>query len=227
MPSELQRLRTAAGYRHATDLAREVNIPPSTYARYEREPEKIPTPNAWALADRLGVPIDVIVGRQIQEEPIVAAPEPEAELSDIQVAYDSLSERSRAALTAFLGYLVQADASNPELSLMNESRRFDAVARRYETMFMAQMEREDDFADFAAFDSAAEMREQFEAFVTERAEKKRVKSGENGFEAEERDRRTISKIMAAYDRQHVTDFGRARVFVEFDSSKPTGREAIL
>lgn len=242
MPSELQRLRKAAGYRNAADFAAEVGIAGPTYARYEREPEKIPTQNAWALADRFGVPIDVIVGREKPVEAPSTAQSQDSDPGDIQRAYDALSARSRTALDSFLGYLAHAEASAAEGSHFDEDRRFDAVARRYDAMLMAEMEREDGFADFAAFGSPAEMRGRFEAFVTGRAERKRAQAAQTDPGAEARDRQTISKIMQAYDRQHGTSGAETRsipfggtleircnpaVMAEFDSSKPTGKEAIV
>ena len=63
----LQRLRREAGYASAKEFAAVLNIPNSTYSRYERAPEGpnsgIPLPAAWAMADKLGVSIDLVVGR--------------------------------------------------------------------------------------------------------------------------------------------------------------------
>lgn len=69
----LQRLRRGAGYQNAKDFAAEVGIPESTYARYERAPEGpdcgIPIANAWAIADKLGCSIDLVVGREDIDAP--------------------------------------------------------------------------------------------------------------------------------------------------------------
>ena len=63
----LQPLRREAGYASAKEFAAVLNIPNSTYSRYERAPEGpnsgIPLPAAWAMADELGVSIDLVVGR--------------------------------------------------------------------------------------------------------------------------------------------------------------------
>ena len=54
----LQRLRREAGYASAKEFAAVLNIPNSTYSRYERAPEGpnsgIPLSAAWAMADELG-----------------------------------------------------------------------------------------------------------------------------------------------------------------------------
>ena len=96
----LQRLRREAGYRSAKDFAAEVGIPASTYARYERNPDGpacgIPMAAAWAIADKLGCSIDLVVGRED-----IDAPEPEG----IQPRYDALSADGRALVDSYLAYV--------------------------------------------------------------------------------------------------------------------------
>lgn len=64
MTSSLQQMRREAGYRSARDFAVEINIPPSTYSRYERHPESIPTYSAMPIADKLGCSVDKVLGRK-------------------------------------------------------------------------------------------------------------------------------------------------------------------
>ena len=96
----LQRLRREAGYRCARDLARQLNIPESTYARYERTAEGpacgISLPNAWAIADALGCTIDLVVGREDIDAPAC---------NDFQLRRDALSESARAKLDSYLTFL--------------------------------------------------------------------------------------------------------------------------
>ena len=67
MASALLELRKQAGFKNAKDFAAAEGIAEATYARYESSPEKIPLKSAWQLADRFGVPIDVIVGRRASD----------------------------------------------------------------------------------------------------------------------------------------------------------------
>lgn len=68
MASALLQLRKKYGFKNHMIAAKEFDINPSTYARYELSPEKIPTSAAWKLADYFQVPIDIIVGRQSLNE---------------------------------------------------------------------------------------------------------------------------------------------------------------
>lgn len=96
----LQRLRREAGYRRAKDFAAEVGIPASTYARYERNPDGpacgIPMAAAWAIADKLGCSIDLVVGRED-----IDAPAPDS----IQSRYDALTPEGRELVNGYLAYV--------------------------------------------------------------------------------------------------------------------------
>ena len=109
----LQRLRREAGYRSAKDFAEVLNIPSSTYARYERAVEcpecGIPLAAAWQIADTLGCSIDLVVGR----EDIEAR---DARTIDKRVAVLSLTNQE--AIMGFLGYLEQLEANKPRRSVM-------------------------------------------------------------------------------------------------------------
>ena len=96
----LQRLRREAGYRSAREFAKELSIPASTYARYERQPETpecaIPMASAWAIADALGVSIDLVVGRAD-----IDAPDP----APVQTRYDHLSKADQQRADEYLDFL--------------------------------------------------------------------------------------------------------------------------
>lgn len=103
----LQRLRREAGYSSAKEFAAVLNIPNSTYSRYERAPEGpnsgIPLPAAWAMADELGVSIDLVVGRDdidAQRTPTL----------DDRVR--RLSRSGREMLDDFMRYLEFREAAN-------------------------------------------------------------------------------------------------------------------
>ena len=62
-------------------------MPATTYSRYEACPEKIPLRVAWLLADRFGVTIDQVVGRDKE-----AHGDPRG---DVQRTFDALELRSK------------------------------------------------------------------------------------------------------------------------------------
>lgn len=90
-------------------FAAELGIPETTYARYERAPETpqcgIPIANAWAIADRLGCSIDLVVGRED-----IDAPRP-VTLDDRARA---LTRESRRMLDDYLDYLEHRDAEDSQ-----------------------------------------------------------------------------------------------------------------
>lgn len=97
MASTLQELRKQAGYRTAPEFARAMDIPESTYARYESSPDKIPLDKAWRLADVFGCSIDAIVGRERIEVGDARG--------EVPRAYDALSPDSRVALDKYLSLI--------------------------------------------------------------------------------------------------------------------------
>lgn len=229
MASALLELRKAAGFKTSAEFAEAVDIPASTYARYESNPDKIPTGAAWQLADWFRVPIDVIVGR---EEVDVRALR-----GDVQEEYDSLSEESKLALDQFLAFLIQKDAAERRRRREDEERRYDALAWNYERQYLQGLDEDADFGDLMAFGTAEQQRAGFEGFVREKAAKRR---GRLSTKAQElTDEKTIEKIMDAYDRIHETYLvGRGAMFcssmdmrnpylvsVEYDSGSRRGGDA--
>lgn len=101
----LQRLRREAGYRSARDFASELGIPASTYSRYERQPEgpgmAVPLSAAWAIADRLGCSIDLVVGREDIDAP---------DEHPVQSRYDALTGAGRALVDSYLDFVEQSEA---------------------------------------------------------------------------------------------------------------------
>ena len=102
----LQRLRRDAGYRCAKEFAEVLNIPNSTYSRYERAPEGpdcgIPLQAAWAMADKLGCSIDLVVGREDIDAPRGVT---------LDARVGKLSRSGREMLDDFLCYLEFRDAA--------------------------------------------------------------------------------------------------------------------
>ena len=209
--SALLELRKRAGFRNAKDFAAAEGIAEATYARYESSPEKIPLKSAWQLADRFGVSIDVIVGRE------------HVDVSDmrgeVQDAYDALSEQSQASARDYLAFLAQRDARNARERETEERRRYDALCYRLEQVFLAQLEEGD--PNLFAFGAGEKLREALRAYLEKRADERQ----------EPEVRTSVEQIMAAYDRAHgplrygdwtieyaVTDLRNPRVRAEYEGA---------
>lgn len=184
MASALLELRKQAGFRNAKDFAAAEGIAEATYARYESSPEKIPLKSAWQLADRFGVSIDVIVGREHVDVASLRG--------EVQDAYDALSGQSQASARDYLAFLAQRDAREAREREAEERRRYDALCYRLEQVFLAQLEQGE--PDLFAFGTGAQLRDAFERFVNARADE-RQEPGVRG---------SVAQIMDAYDRAHGT-----------------------
>ena len=192
MASNLQELRKAAGYKNANDFAEAHEIPSSTYARYESNPDKIPMERAWQLADILGTTIDAIVGRE--------TPAPGTARGEVQLEYDGLTPEARALADEMREFVLMKDAKIREHKRREEERPWEALCYQYEQQMLSQMRDGAAFGELVAFDSAEAARAAFESFLREQAAKKR---GKHPLKAQELiDNRTIERIMAAYDRTH-------------------------
>ena len=184
MASALLELRKQAGFRNAKDFATAEGIAEATYARYESSPEKIPLKSAWQLADRFGVSIDAIVGREHVDVSSLRG--------EVQDAYDALSEQSRASVRDYLAFLAQRDARDAREREAEERRRYDALCYRLEQVFLTRLEESD--PDLFAFGAGEKLREAFESYLNERADERQ----------ETEVRASVEQIMAAYDRAHGT-----------------------
>ena len=192
MASNLLKLRKAAGYKNSNEFAVEYEIPTSTYARYESNPDKIPMDRAWQLADIFGTTIDAIVDRE--------APDPACMRGEVQLEYDGLTPEARALADELREFVLMKDAKIRERRRREEERPYEALCYQYERQMRAEMGEGAAFGELVAFESAEAARAAFESFLREQAAKKR---GEHPLKAQELiDNRTIERIMAAYDRTH-------------------------
>ncbi|MDY5271661.1 helix-turn-helix transcriptional regulator [Tractidigestivibacter sp.] len=192
MASNLLELRKAAGYKNASDFAEAHEIPASTYARYESNPDKIPMDRAWQLADILGTTIDAIVDRE--------APAPGTARGEVQLEYDGLTPEARALADELREFVLMKDEKIRARRRREEERPYEALCYQYEQQMLSQMRDGAAFGELVAFESAEAARSAFESFLQEQAAKKR---GRLSTKAEKViDDMTIEKIMAAYDRTH-------------------------
>ena len=192
MASNLLELRKAAGYKNASDFAEAHEIPASTYARYESNPDKIPMDRAWQLADILGTTIDANVDRE--------APAPGTARGEVQLEYDGLTPEARALADELREFVLMKDEKIRARRRREEERPYEALCYQYEQQMLSQMRDGAAFGELVAFESAEAARSAFESFLQEQAAKKR---GRLSTKAEKViDDMTIEKIMAAYDRTH-------------------------
>ena len=223
MASNLQELRKSRDFKSARDFAEAAGIPANTYARYESKPEKIPLASAWQLADALGCSIDEVVGRE--------KPDTSDRRGEFQRFYDGLSPENRALMDEFRAFVAQREQAARRRRREEELQRFGILASQYELLMLKERESEAGFGDLLAFGTAAERREAFERFVSERAAEKRAREEGDPEELEARDAAVLKGIMEAYDRSHagypVPGAGRAydayvpfgaRMALEYDTS---------
>lgn len=193
MASSLQELRKMAGFKTAKEFAADMEIPLPTYSRYECSPDKIPLQAAWTLADRFCVPIDVIVGRDRSDVNAIRG--------GVQQMYDSLSPAARFAFDEYLSFLVKKDSDARRRAQDEEHHRYDQLCRRYEHLYLAQLENDAEFGELSDFGTPAVQRAGFQAFVEAMAAERRVGMADED-ERAERDAATVERLMQAWDRTH-------------------------
>lgn len=205
MASALQDLRKSTGYKTSKEFAALMGIPATTYSRYEGAPEKIPLKTAWALADKLGCSIDLVVGRASLEAPESGADDLRG---PVQRLYDDLSPRLKESLDDYLAFLVAKNADEQKRREAEERRRFEIIASRLERVFYAELDKED--SEELLFGDDARIRAAFEDYVNRRAD-----------ERQEPDvRSSVPQIMDAYDRLHGTmQVGGITLHYSVDSSR--------
>lgn len=200
MASALQELRKAAGFKTAKEFAAEMGIPPTTYSRYEATPDKISVEQAWKLADRLGVSIDLVVGRAALDAP---AADPRDLRGPVQRAYDALSPRLRSSADEFLAFLAGRNADEARRAEAQEEARMDAMCLRYEHMMWSEPDYEGLFGAVATFGTLEERRAQYREYVEGLFEEMRREAGEAGAEGcDEADAAMLDRVMEAWDRTH-------------------------
>ncbi len=205
MASALQDLRKSTGYKTSKEFAALMGIPATTYSRYEGAPEKIPLKTAWALADKLGCSIDLVVGRASLEAPESGADDLRG---PVQRLYDDLSPRLKESLDDYLAFLVAKNADEQKRREAEERRRFEIIASRLERVFLAELDRED--SEELLFGDDARIRAAFEDYVNRRADERQ----------EPEVRSSVPQIMEAYDRLHGTmQVGGITLHYSVDSSR--------
>ncbi len=199
MASALQDLRKSAGYKTSKEFAALMGIPPTTYSRYEGAPEKIPLKTAWALADKLGCSIDLVVGRASLEAPESGADDLRG---PVQRLYDDLSPRLQGSLDDYLRFLVAKNADDARRLEAQEMARMDAMCLRYEHMMWAEPDYDGELGAVDTFGTLDERRAQYRDYVEGLFAEMRADAEDEGEERREGDAAMLEKVMEAWDRTH-------------------------
>lgn len=159
MATTLQELRKEAGYRTAKDFAEALDVPPTTYARYEQSPDKIPLKQAWLIADKLDCSIDAVVGREHVEVSEMRG--------EIQRFYDDVSDENKHLLDEFIDFIKSKERSAQHRKRFAEERRYEELVRHYNRLFFESKEFDEDFANQALFGDPFRAKSEFMQFVEE------------------------------------------------------------
>ena len=165
MATTLQQLRKEAGYRTAKDFAEAIEVPPTTYARYDQSPDKIPLKQAWMIADFLHCSIDAVVGR----EPI----DVDSMRGDVQKFYDDLSDENQKLFDEFKEFVALKEEAIRKKKQDAEDKQYRQFAKYYERLFFQKAEKDASFGDMLIFKNPEKTRSDFESFLIERARNKR------------------------------------------------------
>ena len=122
--SKLQKLRKRAGYDTAKAFAKELDIPTSTYARYEQSPDGIPLKAAWRIADLLDTSIDEVVGRSSSKS--------KNENGRIVKKIKKLSSKYKKSLLDYLDYLVEKSEEEQESELVDMEKKIFSLLHKYQ-----------------------------------------------------------------------------------------------
>lgn len=108
----LRDIRKKRGYRFAKQAAAELDVPETTWSRWEHDPAHMPLRSAWMLADHFGCAIDDIVGHEAPEQ-VTRHEEAETLPPALQpIALHTLSPTSLQMLASYAEFIAQADAGH-------------------------------------------------------------------------------------------------------------------
>lgn len=160
MATTLQELRKEAGYRTAKDFAEAIDVPPTTYARYEQTPERIPLKQAWMIADFLDCSIDAVVGREHIDVKSMRG--------DIQRFHDSLSPDNKVLHEDFLDFLALREENTSKRRAETEKLKYMQIAQYYEESFMNTMVDESVRNSTPTVFMASRLRSKFERYLRDK-----------------------------------------------------------
>ena len=157
MAKNLKDLRKEAGFKSGREFADELGINQATYRRYEQQPDGIPLKQAWAIADRLGCSIDMVVGR----EPVSV----EDMRGSVQKFYDGLSDSMRERVNEYLEFI--RHLQEKEITRRKEQAEAEQVERVQiiERMFFSEMLENERTKEEFLFWGRDRTRREFETYI--------------------------------------------------------------
>lgn len=166
MATTLQELRKEAGYRTAKDFAEALDVPATTYARYEQTPEKIPLRAAWNIADALGCSIDAVVGREHVDV--------DAMRGEVQKFYDSVSDDNKQLLDEFFSFIRGKERDAKYRKRLQEEHRYEEIALDYNKRLFESAGSDEELFNRAVFGNAQKERADFILFVEDEMAEARI-----------------------------------------------------
>lgn len=224
MENSLRKLRKAAGYKSAKDFARAIDMPYTTYAKYEQPGDdgevSVPLKAAWAIADRLGCTIDAVVGRG--QAPDVGA------RGAMQLRFDALSEEGRSLVEDFVAMVEGREGRARQDRLDMLAGQYMRDARRLELQYLESLAESEDAVTIIGGEE--ELRDAFMAYASERvleeeSRREKLRKAAGGMEDSQEDdadgaKGVMEGIMAAYDQMHQPAGGKVEyAFVKMPERK--------
>lgn len=168
MAVTLKDLRVKAGFETAKKFAEHMDVPVTTYTRYEQSPDKIPLKAAWTLADHFSCPIDMVVGRDLSDAGL--------ELGEVQRYYNNLGSASKMLFNDFMGFLREREHDGSSEYETASAVMYERYAQRYESMFLQGAAYDVKLSSVMLFGSDDEIRDAFESFVSKNLEVARAEA---------------------------------------------------
>lgn len=176
--TNLQRLRREAGFSTAKEFAAKLNIPASTYTRYEQPTNdvvpNIPLRSAWLIADELDSSIDTVVGRR----PITPI---EAD-GNVQRAFDALSPAKQKTLESFLAFLHIEEEREQEEAIREQVTQYQALCIHFLRLFNREHQKANSTNQTDKHTTDNCYRDEFLRYLYKRAEKAAVRNAERAEE---------------------------------------------
>lgn len=155
-------LRKREGFETAKAFAEALDVPYSTYRRYEAEPDKMPASAVRDIAEFCGVSADVVIG-------CVPIDRYDAPVQDF---YDKLTAEGRELFGQLMEVVAQRDANLKKQAAQDEVQRYMAIARYYRRELLSVADVDPHFRDRVLFGTAADRRAAFEEFAKEKVDKR-------------------------------------------------------
>ena len=126
----LRTLRSQYGYENATEFARALNIPVSTYKRYEEDVSKMPVSALMTICNLLDISADQVLG--FKEMPTGD--------TRVQIIYESLSLEDQEVTDALLGVMKKRSDARKQNEQDIAGKRYESLSRYYENLLYSKLD---------------------------------------------------------------------------------------